>query len=133
MGPQTSTDGLSVTGHVALISRYQFLLAEELIIMALSADEPHRGRDATPARRRPHQPARRSRPMSLADSPARQRLPVGVQLGGEVGEEVAGRLVGRQAGAAFAGDSDELVAKGWVERRSHSFSSAVPGHSANAA
>jgi hypothetical protein len=66
-------------------------------------------------------------PEAGADSVVKGQT-VGVQLGGEVGEEVAGRLGGRQAGAAFAGDSDELVAEGWVERRSHSFSSAGAQH-----
>lgn len=50
---------------------------------------------------------------------------VGVQLGVEAGEEVTGSLVGRQAGAAFAGDGDALVVERWVERRSHGFSSAA--------
>src|SRR5215831_3283281 len=52
---------------------------------------------------------------------------VGLQLGTKSGEEVAGRLVRRQAGAAFAGDSDELVAEGWVKCRSHRFSLGASG------
>jgi hypothetical protein len=38
---------------------------------------------------------------------------------------VTGSLVGRQAGADFAGDGDELVVERWVERRSHGFSYAA--------
>jgi hypothetical protein len=34
---------------------------------------------------------------------------MGLQRDVKTGEEVSGRLVGRQAGAAFARDSDELV------------------------
>src|SRR5262245_32186556 len=55
-----------------------------------------------------------------------KRQAVGLQLSAEAGEEVAGRLTGRQAGAAFTGDGDELVAESWVEHSSHSFSSGPP-------
>src|SRR5262249_56342622 len=52
-----------------------------------------------------------------------QRQAMSLQLSGEAGKEVTGCLVGRQPGATFAADGDELMAPGWVECRSHGFSS----------
>src|SRR5262249_15936500 len=55
-----------------------------------------------------------------------KRKAVRLQLSAEAGEEGAGRLIGRQAGAAFTGDGDELAARNCVKHRSPTLSSLPP-------